>query len=415
MAEAFSARASSVSLSISTWTAQDFATEEVDTDGYHDTVTNNTRITFPENNYYLVHGFHGHGSDVHDRKIRLKLNGTTTYRETEHRGNTTSQNPGASIVDVRAYDAGDYIEAEVFSSGTITTGRTIVNAFPVPADALFAGNLGTPDTLVAATPYIVDLVESIDTASMHDDVTNPSRVTIATTGRYVVFGQASWDEEGSTEILLNGAGLFVSWKWNDPSGERGGPVVWGIVDLSASDYLELQITSGTNDTLEEAFLFAYLIDSGTPAALAHKSADDTGRSGFPAVLTTFDSETVDTDAFHSTSTNTGRLTIPSGEAGIYMVCASNDMEGFRAQHGLVYLNGVEEYDFCVNSQTGTDRGTTFGMVILDLAVGDYLEMFTIHDSGSGLTQHTEGTRFGLVKLGDVPPIDLFVPQIYRRL
>ena len=93
-------------------------------------------------------------------------------------------------------------------------------------------------------------------------------------------------------------------------------------------------------------------------------------------IVTWDLEVYDTDGYHSTSTNTGRITIPSGKAGYYLVhvaiqYAANATAGHRTvylvKNGTVFLNGGESSTG--NSTVGT---LTFYSMIVNLAVGDYI-------------------------------------------
>lgn len=93
-------------------------------------------------------------------------------------------------------------------------------------------------------------------------------------------------------------------------------------------------------------------------------------------IVTWDLEVYDTDGYHSTSTNTGRITIPSGKAGYYLVnvaiqYAANSNVGHRTvylvKNGSVFLNGGESST--PNSTVGT---MTFYSMIVNLAVGDYI-------------------------------------------
>jgi hypothetical protein len=122
----------------------------------------------------------------------------------------------------------------------------------------------------------------------------------------------------------------------------------------------------------------------------------------------FDTERIDTDGFHSTSSNTGRITIPSGKGGKYLV-------HYRAAFAA-NTTGDRGYYLYKNGST-IDAGYTGGMAsgvtdnhystILDLAVGDYLQFYllqTISSTGTltvyGNTTLLQGvTQFGVQYLG----------------
>jgi hypothetical protein len=118
---------------------------------------------------------------------------------------------------------------------------------------------------------------------------------------------------------------------------------------------------------------------------------------------TFASETIDTDGFHSTSTDTSRITIPSGLAGKYLVTAkigfNTDVNGFRLAY--IYKNGSLYSDsFGGTSITSSSGYTTPSTtMILDLAVSDYIEVYGFQNSGSTLLTRGEETAFMATYLG----------------
>lgn len=106
-----------------------------------------------------------------------------------------------------------------------------------------------------------------------------------------------------------------------------------------------------------------------------------------ATLLTFNSEFFDTNGFHDTSTNTGRVTIPTGYGGKYLVNYAvryvANSTGYRNME--IYKNGsslVQYFDFM-----GGSSGTQYGArsIILNLAAGDYLTFYTYQNSGGALT------------------------------
>ncbi len=107
---AFSAVNQSISNGVETAIA--FASETFDTDSFHSTVTNNTRITIPagKGGYYQITGLLSYNSStVGQRDFYIRLNGTTVLANacTSDVGNTVI---GQNVVDVRNLAATDYIE-----------------------------------------------------------------------------------------------------------------------------------------------------------------------------------------------------------------------------------------------------------------------------------------------------------------
>jgi len=101
----------------------------------------------------------------------------------------------------------------------------------------------------------------------------------------------------------------------------------------------------------------------------------------------FNSESIDTDGFHSTTTNTSRITIPSGKAGKYLitfhVMYDPSVTGSRSinvnKNGSLLMGSGE-----VPGSAGSYVYNS-GSFIADLAVADYLEFMIYQTSGGALT------------------------------
>jgi hypothetical protein len=107
----------------------------------------------------------------------------------------------------------------------------------------------------------------------------------------------------------------------------------------------------------------------------------------------WDAENFDTNAYHSTSTNTTRITIPSGKGGYYQVNVSTQWSTFNealVRIGLYKNNSL----ITQNSSTKTSsfRGFYTYSHIFSLAATDYLEIAVNHE-GSGGSQDLKGNDF----------------------
>ena len=102
-----------------------------------------------------------------------------------------------------------------------------------------------------------------------------------------------------------------------------------------------------------------------------------------ATALTFDTERIDTDAYHSTATNTSRITIPTGKAGKYLitwrVTWAYNTSGDRAYY--LYKNGTildAGYGGASTSTVVQQQQVT----IATLAANDYLEVFALQTIAS---------------------------------
>jgi hypothetical protein len=116
---------------------------------------------------------------------------------------------------------------------------------------------------------------------------------------------------------------------------------------------------------------------------------------------TFDSERNDTNTFHSTATNTGRITIPTGYGGKYQV---------RGQ--ITWASGALNNLFLTLRKNGTDlysyNAYSLNMNITlqeDLVAGDYLDLTVYQNTGGNLNVSANGTsaqtrqEFSVIYLG----------------
>jgi hypothetical protein len=101
------------------------------------------------------------------------------------------------------------------------------------------------------------------------------------------------------------------------------------------------------------------------------------------VTLTFDTETYDTNGFHSTVTNTDRITIPAGKAGKYLITfqSSWPQNATSSRQARIYVNTG------FIAEMGAQAYTTFGeprfslTTVQSLSEGDYLTARVVQNSG----------------------------------
>jgi hypothetical protein len=102
------------------------------------------------------------------------------------------------------------------------------------------------------------------------------------------------------------------------------------------------------------------------------------------VALTWNSEYFDTDGYHNNSTNTSRITIPSGKGGKYLLTGathySTGSTGYRAIK--FKKNGGDFFDINYGA-AGAYTGLPI-TAIVELSVGDYVELITVQNSGGSL-------------------------------
>jgi hypothetical protein len=100
---------------------------------------------------------------------------------------------------------------------------------------------------------------------------------------------------------------------------------------------------------------------------------------------TFNTDEIDTDAFHDTSSNTSRFTVPSGKAGVYRFSAkvANGASTAGVRQLRMYKNGTYN-TYLVEQSLGSAGAFYGGEYIINLAVSDYLEIYAYQNSGGNL-------------------------------
>ena len=146
--------------------------------------------------------------------------------------------------------------------------------------------------------------------------------------------------------------------------------------LGGTNATDITIPSGvtiTNNGTQSGFG-----GTNSPRFLARKTSDQSISNGV-ATKVTFDNEHYDTGVF---DLSTDKFTVPSGEAGIYMIYAGirNNFNGASVgqySEGNLYLNGTRLILTTLdwrNNYGGYSNSLTMS-VALNLSVGDYIEAY----------------------------------------
>lgn len=129
---------------------------------------------------------------------------------------------------------------------------------------------------------------------------------------------------------------------------------------------------------------------------------DISVSSSTSVTINWPNEFFDTDGYHSTSSNTSRITIPTGLGGVYMVTGkvSWNTTNTGGDRRSVSINkngaGWQNVAYAPTSYTGGVFAS-----IMQLVAGDYLELIVWQDSGSTLpaNNHQDNGFFSVAYLG----------------
>lgn len=107
----------------------------------------------------------------------------------------------------------------------------------------------------------------------------------------------------------------------------------------------------------------------------------------------FANETEDSDGFHDNATNPSRLTVPSGKAGVYLVTGTLAWAVNSTGERIVRItkNGTAVQEVLWRGDSGTNGQYMQITALVDLGVGDYVELDGSQNSGGDLTAHGGGS------------------------
>ena len=174
----------------------------------------------------------------------------------------------------------------------------------------------------------------------------------------------------------------------------------------ASLYEGLYIDEADTDRLMRYDGSAWTIAGGRrPRVTVTRSAGQVLSTGVNTAIT-WDTESVDTDGIHSTSSNTSRLTVPAGLAGMWAI-------GYVIEWSSPAAAGQRVCWVSINGATGTrlaysasptvattDTPALTGFCLLPLAVGDYVEVYGFQNSGASASAATSAnSTFNAMHVG----------------
>ena len=163
----------------------------------------------------------------------------------------------------------------------------------------------------------------------------------------------------------------------------------GDIISATADNTPARLALGTNgqvltvDTTTATGLKYATPATGWPTAVGCSVYNAGGNVTYAAnipLIQNFTTENYDTNAMHDNSTNTSRITIPTGYAGKYLINAYTRLAGgvdyslIRVyQNGTAVTGGLESGELVRGYHAGNTTGIN-GSVTLNLAVADYIEI-----------------------------------------
>jgi hypothetical protein len=199
-----------------------------------------------------------------------------------------------------------------------------------------------------------------------------------------------WETPDDTDLVKDGALAMRT---------LGNAIDTSLVDLKGGTTGQV-LSKTTNTDMDFTWTTPSATTPSFVGASVYGTTDQTINNATNTALTWSD-ELFDTNGFHSTSVDTSRMTIPTGKAGKYLIAGTTtwgpDRTG-RCQQ-IIYKNG-SIFAYVIAGPMSQSPGQNYTL-IMDLAVGDYVEVFARQDTGSAadVTKSSLASRFQIEYLG----------------
>ncbi len=413
--------ASQQSIPTTTFTALSFDTEDWDEGGYHEGVTNPSRLTVPsgkDGKHLIIFSGGCNHATVGRVNMRLYKNGSHHGAEVTYDSRTSYANQIIVALDLVA---GDYIEVfayqtsgsnqNTYHGGTLKPWLQIIKIDAASGEGSLVGasctKTGSTSIPKLAWTAIGFDSEEFDTDTIHDNVTNNSRLTVPTGegGQYLIFGMGHLDDLDAEKgaifgLWKNGATLLA--RGNSTAhwaATNGTAPLARIVTLSAGDYIELmcyQDTTATQNAYNWCWIGMIKIDGAGPdnddVGASATYGSDENYDGTNFLEQQLDTEDWDNGGYHDTVTNNERMTVPSGKAGKHLVMStvgiSNGAPDRRVELKLE-KNGTTELAHMAMTWSQDANPPFFHLLrVEDMSEADYVLMASKANDAS---EDTRGT------------------------
>lgn len=382
--------------------AQPFANEAYDRSGYHDNVTNNTRLTIPSGvSLVRLAGTTALTASNFPTSIRK---GGASFAGSPLRHITTGTGYAANVkTGPLAVSAADYFELwrENTLSQTFNADYNFL-AVEVLSPSLSYAFVNKTGTQSIASGAATALTWDNDVVNVgggwHSTVTNNSRLTVpvgVTRVRVTTANQNNASTTGSFYLATRKNGAYgshgLAQQTTAGSAFKGLSLATAILPVTGgTDYFEsvcAHFHSGAASFGSDRCWAAIEDCSSTVACLVKRSGNQAISANTWTVVQWDAEEFKDVTGMHDNSTNPNRLIVPAGytqaRVSFNLETTATDMGG------LVGMNGANHPGCAMDWNNGVASGLANGLgAWIDVTPGDYFEVSVYANSATNVTSST---------------------------
>jgi hypothetical protein len=369
------------------------ASEVLDTIAGFDTATSTSRMVV-SSNYNTRYGRHGFSANVSNvsNEMEGRKNGSSYLGRAKHNSESTGTNTNSGMGAPIVLATSDYFEAMVrnFSGTNNSSTNELCWSMLEIMRADFNGALvkkSVDQALSATTTTTLTWdQEEYDLNGWHDNSVDNSRLTVPAVGVELVRVYGNIEMPASTDqtvlsTIKNGAnapGLPAMDIKHGSSRQRFINIFGAPIAVAPGDYFEMQAYNQSAQSVvagDNTWFGIERLPRDLKYCLLSKTADQSIAASTNTPIT-FDTEVADVGGWHSTLSNTDRLTVPIGvsrvrvTAGIKGSNVANQFVPAIWKNGAVTYAGAATRD---NDTDGQDYSNLFTAIIA-VVPGDYFQL-----------------------------------------